>query len=111
MNDFLPVIMSQVLSNNFHIRTFVEAILIKLYTDMTESANVTNNGLNDPKFIENKETKILFRQIYSVVKSVIDEYNIFLKSRICFYIFKFFKIMLQQRKACQDCIKSFLFSI
>ena len=74
MNDFLPVIMSQILSSNFHIRTFVEAILIKLYTDMTEPISVSNNGLNDSKFIENRDIKILFRQIYSVVKTVIDEY-------------------------------------
>jgi hypothetical protein len=73
MNDFLPVVMSQVLSSNFHIRTFVEAILIKLYTDMTEPVNESINGLNDSKFIENKDIKIIFRQIYSVVKSVIDE--------------------------------------
>ena len=74
MNDFLPVIMSQILSSNFHIRTFVEAILIKLYTDMTEPISVSNNGLNDSKFIENRDIKILFRQIYSVFKTVIDEY-------------------------------------
>ena len=31
MQKLLPLILSQILSNSFHIRTFVEAILIKLY--------------------------------------------------------------------------------
>ena len=49
-------------------------MIIKFYTDMTEPISVSNNGLNDSKFIENRDIKILFRQIYSVVKTVIDEY-------------------------------------
>ncbi len=60
MINFLPVILSQILSSNFHIRTFVEAILIKLYTDMKIAFEDFQTGLNDPNFLKNIQIKTLF---------------------------------------------------
>jgi hypothetical protein len=67
----LPVILSQILSSNFHIRTFVEATLIKLYTMINEPFTVVDNGLNNPKFVE--KIKFTNQQIYSIIRTTIDE--------------------------------------
>ena len=67
----LPVILSQILSSNFHIRTFVEATLIKLYTMINEPFSVVDNGLNNPLFVE--KIKMSNQQIYSIIRTTIDE--------------------------------------
>jgi hypothetical protein len=67
----LPVILSQILSSNFHIRTFVEATLIKLYTMINEPFENTGNGLNNPELTE--QLKSSNDQIYSIIRATIDE--------------------------------------
>ena len=69
----IPITLSQIVSNNFHIRTYVEANLLKLYTMMTQPYPGVANGLNHPQFTEHAEIKSLKSCIYSIVKSTIDE--------------------------------------
>ena len=39
LNALVSLILGQVLSNNFHIRTFVEAVLVKIYTDHLDTGS------------------------------------------------------------------------
>lgn len=68
----LPVILSQILSSNFHIRTYVEATLIKLYTMINEPFETNGlNGLNNPELSE--KLKSSKNQIHSIIRATIDE--------------------------------------
>ena len=71
----MPIILSQILSNNFHIRTYVEATLLTLFTMRTQPYPEMTNGLNQPAFTENAEVSSLKSYIYSIIKSTIDEYE------------------------------------
>ena len=60
----MPIILSQMLSSNFHLRTYVEAILIKLSSQVESSPSLAQNG----------DIKLLFKQINAIVRSPTDEY-------------------------------------
>ncbi len=68
--NYVPVVLCQILSSNFHIRTFVEAILVKLYTEITSNPNGGSSALG---LTENAQIKVLIGQIYSIVRPVVDE--------------------------------------
>ena len=75
VNMLLSVIFSQILSSNFHIRTFVEATLIKLYNMITEPFETIGNGLNNPELSEKLQSSK--KKIYSIIRATIDEYKTF----------------------------------
>ena len=69
----LQIILSQILSSNFHIRTFVEATLIKFNLMINQPYSLVKTGLNDPKFVENEKTKATIQQIKSIVQTSMEE--------------------------------------
>jgi tRNA guanosine-2'-O-methyltransferase len=73
LKNLTSLILSQVLSSNFHIRVHVEAILIKLYSLFTKPLNEMSTGLNDPNFLKDSQVESLVNQIVSIIKPVIDD--------------------------------------
>lgn len=73
LNNLLPMIMSQILSSNFHIRTYVEATLIKLDNLLNQPHSIVNNGLNSPGITDNDQVKILKKQIQSIIGPTLKE--------------------------------------
>lgn len=74
LNGLLPVILSQILSSNFHIRTYVEAALLKLSKLFTEPYPETINGLNHAEIIQDKSIQILSKQIFSIISTNLEEF-------------------------------------
>ena len=69
----VSLVLSQVLSPNFHIRTYAEATLLKIHLISNDDKNKTK--LNGQKFKEHEEIKPLLSVIYSIIKDIIDEYE------------------------------------
>jgi tRNA G18 (ribose-2'-O)-methylase SpoU len=64
--SLIPLILSQILSSNFHVRTYVEAILIKIFTNL-------NDSKRNEEFLRNEKVKIILDQIYSIIHTIIDD--------------------------------------
>jgi hypothetical protein len=71
LQNLLPLILSQILSSNFHIRTYVEASLIKLHLLITQPYPDVKNGLNHLQ--NDPQIKALIRQIYSIIQPILNE--------------------------------------
>lgn len=79
LNGLLPVILSQILSSNFHIRTYVEAALLKLNKLLNDPYPDTNTGLNHPNVTENQTVQFLNKQIKSIISSNLKEFVLKIK--------------------------------
>lgn len=64
--NLVSVLLSRILSSNFHIRTYAEASLLKLYL-------ICRAQTLDSKFLDNFEVKSLVNIIYSIVKPTLDD--------------------------------------
>ncbi|RNA18150.1 putative methyltransferase TARBP1 [Brachionus plicatilis] len=73
LNGLLAVILSQILSSNFHIRTYVEASLLKLSKLLNDPYPKIKTGLNRPEIVQNQSITILSRQIFSIISANITE--------------------------------------
>jgi hypothetical protein len=70
--NLVSLVLSQVLSPNFHIRTYAEATLMKLHL-LCNDKESTSHKLNDKIFTGHSEIKPLLDVIYSILKDIIDE--------------------------------------
>ena len=76
MTTFVPYILSQVLSTNFQVRTFVEALLVKLYKMITQPFSpTTKTGLNDPSFTRDPQIITTLSQIDAIIKPAFKDTN------------------------------------
>ncbi|CAF0769437.1 unnamed protein product, partial [Brachionus calyciflorus] len=73
LDNLIPVILTQILSSNFHIRTYVESTLIKLNKLLNEPYPNIKTGLNDPEIVQNERVKILKRQIDSIIGTPLND--------------------------------------
>jgi hypothetical protein len=71
LENLMPIVLSQVLSSNFHLRTFVEAILLKLHYFFNETH--AQNGLNSRSLLASSQISSIRKQIYAIIKTSIDE--------------------------------------
>jgi len=70
----MPYLLSQILSTNYQIRTYVEAMLVKLYRMLTSPyMSTTQNGLNAPAFLANLKVKNTTENIYHIIKPAIED--------------------------------------
>jgi hypothetical protein len=64
--NLVSVLLSRILSSNFHIRTYAEASLLKLYL-------ICKDQQLDKQFLDNFEVKSLISFMYSIVKPTLDD--------------------------------------
>ncbi len=106
--NLVPAVLSQILSSNFHIRTYVEATLIKLHVMLTKPYPSIKNGINH--LTENPPIKTLTKQLYSIIRPILNEW---VKQNCLFFrgIKSIKYLFLKQWEALSDNSESLLFSI
>lgn len=71
--NLVPYILSQILSSNYQIRTYVEALLVKFYRLLTTPLDVCATGLNSVEFLSDPTVRSTTKQIYSIIKPAIED--------------------------------------
>jgi hypothetical protein len=75
LKTFLALILGQILSNNFHVRTYVEATLIKLY-NLLSASRTEQNGLNEPEVVQDTRIASMIEHIHSIIRPIVLEFGL-----------------------------------